>query len=106
MRQIPFPDGHFDTIVSNGAIHNLYKANERATSVREIARVLKPGGTCLLADVLHEAEYAGVSRTSGVTDIETRDSSTTFPFLAVMSLGFVRPFVPIALKPLPSQEPH
>jgi len=60
MRQIPFPDGHFDVIVSNAAIHNLYKANERAAAVREIARVLKPGGACILADIRHEAEYAGV----------------------------------------------
>ena len=40
MRQIPFPDGHFDVIVSKDAIHNVYRANERAAAVREIARVL------------------------------------------------------------------
>lgn len=99
MRQIPFPDGHFDVIVSNAAIHNVYKADERAAAVREIARVLKPGGACILADVRHEAQYAGVLRENGVTDLRRRDSSITSPFFAVVSLGRARPFVLVGRKP-------
>jgi len=99
MRQIPFPDGHFDVIVSNVAIHNLYKAEERAAAVREIARVLKPGGACILADVRHEAQYAGVLRASGVTDLRRRDTSITSPFFAIVSLGRARPFVLVGCKP-------
>ena len=99
MRQIPFPDGHFDVIVSNGAIHNIYQANERAVAVREIARVLKPGGACILADVRHEAQYAGVLRASGVTDVQRRDSHFTSLFFAIITLGSVRPFVVVGRKP-------
>ena len=99
MRQIPFPDGHFDVIVSNGAIHNLYKADERAAAVREIARVLKPGGACILADVRHEAQYAGVLRANGVTDVQRRDTSITSPFFAIITLGNVRFFVLVGRKP-------
>ena len=99
MRQIPFPDGHFDVIVSNVAIHNLYKANERAAAVREIARVLKPGGACILADVRHEAQYASVLRASGVTDVQRHDSSITSLFFAIITLGSVRPFVLVGRKP-------
>jgi len=99
MRQIPFPDGHFDVIVSKEAIHNLYQANERAAAVREIARVLKPGGACILADVRHEAEYASVLRASGVTDVQRRDSSITSLFFAILTLGNVRPFVLVGRKP-------
>jgi arsenite methyltransferase len=99
MRQIPFPDGHFDVIVSNGAIHNLYKAKERETALREIARVLKPGGACILADVRHERQYTSVLRASGVTDVQRRDSSITSFFFAVITLGSVRPFVVVARKP-------
>jgi ubiquinone/menaquinone biosynthesis C-methylase UbiE len=102
MRQIPFPDGHFDVIVSNGAIHNIYQASERAVAVREIARVLKPGGACVLADVLHEAEYAGVLRTSGMTELQRRDTSISSLFFAILTLGRVRPFVLVARKPLSS----
>jgi arsenite methyltransferase len=99
MRQIPFPDGHFDVIVSNAAIHNLYKAEERAAAIREIARVLKPGGACILADVRHEPQYTKVLRESGVTDIQRRDSSITSPFFAIVTLGKVRPFVVVGRKP-------
>lgn len=99
MRQIPFPDGHFDVIVSNVAINNLYKADERAAAVREIARVLKPGGACILADVRHEAQYTSVLRAKGVTGVQRRDSSITSPFLAVTSLGRARSFVLIGRKP-------
>jgi ubiquinone/menaquinone biosynthesis C-methylase UbiE len=99
MRQIPFPDGLFDVIVSNVAIHNVYQANERAAAVREIARVLKPGGVCILADVRHEAQYASVLRASGVTDQQRHDSSITSLFFAILSLGSVRPFVLVGRKP-------
>ncbi len=99
MRQIPFPDGHFDVIVSNAAIHNVYKADERAVAVREIARVLKLGGACILADVRHEAQYTSVLRAGGVTDVQRRDSSITSFFFAIVTLGNVRPFVIVGRKP-------
>ena len=99
MRQIPFPDGHFDVIVSKDAIHNLYRANERAAAVREITRVLKPGGACILADIRHEADYAGVLRANGVTDVQRHDSHFTSPFFAIITLGSVRPFVLVGRKP-------
>jgi len=99
MRQIPFPDNHFDVIVSNAAIHNLYKAEERAAAIREIARVLKPGGACILADVRHAAQYTTILRESGVTDIQRRDTSITSPFFAIVSLGRARPFVVVGRKP-------
>lgn len=99
MRQIPFPDGHFDVIVSNVAIHNLYRADQRAAALREIARVLKPGGVCILADVRHGAEYTSVLRASGVTDVRRRDTSITSPLFAIISFGRARPFVLVGSKP-------
>ncbi|MFO0784549.1 MAG: class I SAM-dependent methyltransferase [Phycisphaerales bacterium] len=99
MRQIPYPDGHFDVIVSNAAIHNLYKADERDAAVREIARVLKPGGACIVSDVRHEGQYASVLRANGVTDVKRRDASITSPLFAVVTLGSVRPFVLVGRKP-------
>src|SRR6185503_1925333 len=99
MRQIPFPDGHFDIIVSNAAIHNVYKADERAAAVREIARVLKPGGACILADVRHEAQYTSVLRANGVTDVQRRDLSIASPFFAIVSLGRARPLVLVGRRP-------
>lgn len=99
MRQIPFPDSHFDVVVSNAAIHNVYKSDERAAAVREIARVLKPGGACILSDVRHERQYTSVLRANGVSDVQRRDSSITSIFFAIITLGTVRPFVLVGRKP-------
>jgi ubiquinone/menaquinone biosynthesis C-methylase UbiE len=95
MRQIPIPDNHLDVIVSNVAIHNLYKADERAAAVREIARVLKPDGACILADVRHEAEYTNILRTSGSPLTLTLPPSTemwsfglTLPYERPSTLSF------------------
>ena len=48
---LPFPDGSFDLVLSNGAL-NLVPDKERA--FREIRRVLRPGGVLAAADVLVE----------------------------------------------------
>jgi len=44
-RKIPFADGTFDVVLSSWALHNIYDAPGRETALREIARILKPGGT-------------------------------------------------------------
>ena len=56
-RQPPFPDGSFDVVVSHWVVHNMYEPAERARSLAEMARVLKPGGWVLVADIEHHAEY-------------------------------------------------
>jgi arsenite methyltransferase len=58
MRQMPFPDAAFDVAVASMAIHNLPSADGRAQAIREIARVLKPGGRVALQDFLATGEYA------------------------------------------------
>jgi ubiquinone/menaquinone biosynthesis C-methylase UbiE len=46
---LAFPDQHFDVAVSSLFIHHL-PADLQLTAVRELSRVLRPGGTLLLAD--------------------------------------------------------
>ncbi len=57
MRQLPFPDQSFDVVTSSLAIHNIKDAQGRAQALAEILRVLKAGGTAMIADILHTADY-------------------------------------------------
>ena len=67
-RKLPFPDASFDVVLSSMALHNIYNAGERQTAVREIARVLAPGGRVLIVDVRHTSKYAATLRDAGLTD--------------------------------------
>lgn len=67
-RYLPFPDASFDVVLSSMALHNIYNAGERQTAVREIARVLAPGGRMLIVDVRHTSTYAATLRDAGLTD--------------------------------------
>ena len=66
MRALPFPDGHFDAAVACLSIHNIPDASGRAQAVRELARVLKPGGQIALLDFKSTAEYAAAARDAGL----------------------------------------
>jgi SAM-dependent methyltransferase len=90
MRKLPFDDAAFDVVVSCAAIHNLYDAGDRAQAIREIARVLKPGGRALIDDIRHFAEYA---RVFGAEGFAVRRSGSRFvsAFLAIVTFGSLRP---------------
>ena len=68
MRHMPYPDASFDAVVSSLAIHNLPTQTDREQAVREIARVLKPGGRVALLDFRHTADYAHTLRANGLPD--------------------------------------
>lgn len=90
MREIPFPDGSFDVVVSCAAIHNLYSAPDRAKAISEIARVLKPGGTALIDDIRHHGEYAATVAKAGCST--RRVGSPVGRFLApAITVGSLRP---------------
>lgn len=72
MRAMPFADGEFDAVVSSLAVHNVYEGEGRELALREIARVLKPGGCVLLQDFRHTADYAKALREAGFEGVERR----------------------------------
>lgn len=72
MCTMPFEDARFDVVVSSMAIHNVYSADGRAQAVREIIRVLKPGGRVLLQDFRHTAHYARQLADMGLVNIRRR----------------------------------
>jgi SAM-dependent methyltransferase len=80
-----FEDNTFDVVVSNLCLHNIYDAAVREQALREIARVLRPGGVALLSDYKHTREYAKKLATMGLV-VERKPGSllATFPPLAVV----------------------
>jgi arsenite methyltransferase len=76
-RKLPFGASSFDIVISSRAIHHIPSAQERAKALREIARVLKPGGRVAIFDVYHTSEYAKALRQLGLTDV----SLSGFSFL-------------------------
>lgn len=59
-RALPFSDHSFDAIVSSLCLHNIKDKKEREKALREMLRVLKPGGKFAIADIQHVKEYAEV----------------------------------------------
>lgn len=54
---MPFADGELDGVASSYAFHHL-SDGEKAEAARELARVLRPGGAVVLADVMFESASA------------------------------------------------
>jgi ubiquinone/menaquinone biosynthesis C-methylase UbiE len=95
MRQLPFAEASFDLVVSSLAIHNVADAEGRRQAVREALRVLKPGGTLLIADFRHVRDYAATLRSMGALDAKTRNLGWRFwyggPFFATHLVRATRP---------------
>ncbi|MBI1788216.1 MAG: class I SAM-dependent methyltransferase [Acidobacteria bacterium] len=69
-RRLPFSGGSFDLVLSSLAIHNIPSAGERATAIREMVRVLKPGGRLVIFDIWHTRQYAALLREPGVAELQ------------------------------------
>ena len=57
--KIPFPDSHFQLVVLGDGVAELgYSASEKLDVIKEVARVLKPGGKVLLTDFTHPRNFS------------------------------------------------
>lgn len=52
MRALPYAEHAFDCVVSSTALHNIDTEAGRATALAEAMRVLRPGGTLAVADLM------------------------------------------------------
>jgi len=91
MRKIPFPDFTFDAVVSCAAIHNLADEADRAKTIREIVRVLKPDGRALIDDIRHGREYAKAFSAAGCREVESVGSKAAALLLGLLTFGSLRP---------------
>lgn len=71
MRALPLDDSSVDLVLSCLAIHNVSGSAERRKAIREIVRVLKPGGRVGIIDISHVGEYADEFRNAGMSSVNT-----------------------------------
>lgn len=98
MRELPFADNSFDVILSRAAIHNLYNAEDRAKAIKEVARVLKPGGHAVIEDIRHGNEYRATFVQYGCTDIKSFGSMFATWVATLITLGTLRPVTLLVTK--------
>jgi SAM-dependent methyltransferase len=69
MHDLPFAPNTFDLVLSSWVIHNMPERDDREKALREIMRVLKPGGRALIVDIEHIDDYRRYLRDNGVREV-------------------------------------
>ncbi|HEY4223539.1 MAG TPA: class I SAM-dependent methyltransferase [Myxococcota bacterium] len=72
MRAMPLQTGSFDLVVSSLAIHNVVARADREQALKEIVRVLAPGGRVAIADLAFTADHARTLTALGLVDVKRR----------------------------------
>jgi arsenite methyltransferase len=92
---LPFPDASFDAVLSSLAIHNIRSGPARRSAIDEAARVLRPGGHLLIADIQHTGDYAVRLTRLGLIDVTQRPLGWRFwyggPWMATHQVTARRP---------------
>jgi len=84
-KAMSFANDTFDVILTNMCLHNIYEKDGRKTACNEIGRVLKKGGTALIADFRHVREYKRNFDELGLsTKLLPANYLTTFPAVGIV----------------------
>ena len=65
-RRLDLPDASVDAVVSVFCIHNIEPETDRSAACHEIARVMKPGATAMIADFPSAAGYVNWFKDAGL----------------------------------------
>lgn len=98
--ELPYPDARFDVVTSHRCLMALLDWDKQQAALREITRVLKPGGTL----VLMEGTIDGLARLNawrarfGLSEIDPtgRDRLLTLKFSEPALLSFIEPMFEVA----------
>ena len=93
-----FAPGSFDAVVSCAAVHNLYDPKDRERAISEIARVSKPTGHAVIADIRHLNEYAETFAANGCHHIRRVESHLMSVAIMLITFGAIRAGTLLARK--------
>jgi arsenite methyltransferase len=83
--EMSFADESFDVVLTNMCLHNIYNKEGRKIACKEISRVLKNGGTAIVADWRHVSEYKQNFDEFGLsTKLLPANYLTTFPAVGMV----------------------
>lgn len=68
-RELPFAPETFDVVLSSWAIHNISVSTGRSKAIKEMVRVLKPGGWIGILDIEDTKQYATELRRAGLAHV-------------------------------------
>ena len=69
-QRLELPDASIDAVVSLFCLHNIEPPGGRAQALREIARVLRPGGTVMIGEFPSAAPYVAPLRDAGLAVVQ------------------------------------
>lgn len=69
-QDLPFGDAFFDAVVTSMTLHNIRTAEGRGEAVREMVRVLRPGGRVVIVDMGKTEEHVATLDDAGLVDVE------------------------------------
>ena len=101
VRQLPFSEDSIDVAVSNFVLHEVKNRAEREQMLREIVRVLRPGGRLALVDFIFTAECVRFLQELGVADAKRTRVGSFFSFWlrVILNFGIVRTYRVTGSKP-------
>ena len=97
---LPFKNAQFDVVISNLILREPRSSSDRDLLVREMLRVLKPGGRLVLAGLFFSARCLEILHRSGISHLARAPvRGSAFPLAALLTLGAARPHYITVTKP-------